>query len=290
MIRSRVLTFGFRYLFGLAVFALFASFAYALSDNAANTDQGLVESITGPLTAGWKGGVGNHLAYGLLLSTAVVTGFLAFLTIAFRDADPRAQAEVVGVESLPLTRAPVGAGYAPVVGAIAAGLVVVGLVASREVAIVGLVALLCVAFVWTVRSWANRATGDDATNLELYHRIIDPLQIPVLGLVVVGFVVFGLSRALLATSKAGSVLVFAAAALVFFAIAALLATRPRRFDRSILGVVLIIGAAGLLVAAVIGLLVGQRDFEEHGALDGGAGAAAVVQLVPGDVVVEEIHA
>ena len=30
----------------------------------------------------------------------------------------------------------------------------------------------------TVRAWAERATGDDEVNFQIYHRIIDPIRVP----------------------------------------------------------------------------------------------------------------
>ena len=55
----------------------------------------------------------------------------------------------------------------------------------------GLVVMVAVAFTWTLRTWAERATGDDTVNAELYHRFIDPLRTPVVAIVCIGLVVGG---------------------------------------------------------------------------------------------------
>ena len=47
------------------------------------------------------------------------------------------------------------------------------------------------AFVWTLRTWAERATGDDTINAELYHRFVDPLRTPVVAIVCIALVVLG---------------------------------------------------------------------------------------------------
>jgi hypothetical protein len=150
---------------------------------------------------------------------------------------------------------------------------IVGLAASPGLFQASLFGLVAVAGVWTVRSWAERATGDDATNAELYHRVIDPLRVPLASAAVVAFVVLGLSRVLLATSKTGSVVVFSAAAAVFFGLAILLAARPK-LNKDVLTLVVLGLAAAILAAAIAGVVVGQREFHHaepgHGAEEGAA--------------------
>src|SRR5690606_3925243 len=134
-----------------------------------NLDQaGLIATFTGPLTVGWKGAVGNHAGYAIWLSMAVVAGFLAFLLVAFRAADPEAVAQVAHTDSVPLTRAPAGASFLPVVGAFALGVVAIGWILNRTVFYAGLVLLAAVVGTWTIRAWADRATGDDETNRQIY--------------------------------------------------------------------------------------------------------------------------
>lgn len=263
MIRSRVLTYGFRLFFGFAVLAFFGSFVFAIGSSIDTSDQGVVDNVLGPLTAGWKGGIGSHLGYVVLLGTSVAAAFVAFMLIAFRDADPDAQAQVVHTDQVPLTRAPSGASYAPIVGGMVAVGAIVGLVGEPRVFQASLIAALMIAFVWTVRAWAERATGDDETNRELYHRIIDPLRVPVVGILVVGFVVLGLSRALLAVDKVSSIVIFGGAATLFFIAAALLSARPK-IPQGAITVLLLVGGVAILGAAIAGLIAGERDFEHHG--------------------------
>ena len=42
----------------------------------------------GPLTAGYNGGVGDHLGYTLLVSIGVAASFLGITALVSRDADP----------------------------------------------------------------------------------------------------------------------------------------------------------------------------------------------------------
>ena len=82
----------------------------------------------GPVTAGYKGGVGDHLGYGLLLAIAAGSVFLGLVAVAFRDASPSAQAELAGTDVAPPVAPPAHPAYWPVLGAFGATSVVLGLV------------------------------------------------------------------------------------------------------------------------------------------------------------------
>ncbi|MBU6330389.1 MAG: hypothetical protein KGR18_10620 [Acidobacteria bacterium] len=260
MLRSRVFTPAFRFFTGLAVFALVAAFVLGFSSAV----QSPIDRVLGPLTLGWKGGVGNHLGYVFFVGLFGLSAGLAGILVAFRDADPEAEAQVVHTDTVPLTRAPVGANFMPALAAFGFVIMLVGLATRTPLyATVGLVVLLVAGFVWTLRTWAERATADDSANAELYHRFIDPLRTPVIALLSVAVVAIGLSRVLLALSKTNSTIVFALIATVFFVVATVLALRPSS-ARSVTTVLVIIGALAVIIAGVIGAVKGERNFEEHG--------------------------
>ncbi len=283
MLRSRMLTPGFKVYFGIALFGLLGAFVFGVNtelqsetltirDNLDAT--GAIATFTGPLTVGWKGAVGNHAGYAIWLSMAVIAGFLAFLLVAFRDADADAVAQVAHTDSVPLTRAPAGASFLPVVGAFALGIVAIGWIVNRSVFYAGLGLLGVVIGTWTIRAWADRATGDDGINRQIYQRIIDPLRVPILGAAIVGFLVLGLSRVLLAVpNKASSSIVFGAAAVVFFIVVVAVAMVPR-VSRSVLTLLLVVGALVILAGAIAGIAAGPREVETHGSehTENGAGA------------------
>ncbi len=259
MLRSRMFTTAFRFFAGLAGFSLVAAIVVAFTSQT----QTPVDRVIGPLSLGWKGGVGDHLAYAMFVGLFAMSAGLAGVLIAFRDADPEAEAQVVHAESVPLTRAPVGDNFLPAMSGFAVVLAMVGLATSEGVLIfAGLGLLVCVAFVWTLRNWAERATGDPTVNAELYHRFIDPLRTPIVAAVSIAVVVIGLSRLLLAVSKTGSVIIFGAIALVFFLVATLLALKPGS-GRSVATVLVVIGAIAVIGAGIAGIVVGERDIEHH---------------------------
>jgi len=273
----------FRFFAGLAAFSFVAAFVIGFTSIV----QTPIDRVLGPLTLGWKGGVGEHFAYVFFLGLGAVSAGLAGILVAFRDADPEAEAQVVHSESVPLTRAPQGTNFMPALAAFSLVLGFVGLATDATgLAYAGLALAVVVAITWTFRTWAERATGDDAVNAELYHRFIDPLRVPVVAIISIAFVVLGLSRVLLAVSKVGSVVIFGAVAAAFFIIAALLALYPKS-TRAITTVLLVIGALLILVAGIVGAIQGERDIEHHGdeteqgtTAEGEALAPAVVVLPP----------
>lgn len=260
MLRSRMLTTAFRFFAALAVAGMAAA---TISAAGSNPEDGWMDRIIGPITMGWKGGVGNHLGYTVLLFMAVVAGVLAVIHIAFRDADPEAEAEVVRMDSVPLTRAPSGTNFLPVVGAFAVAVLMIGQITNKFVTIAGLALLVAVIAVWMLRTWAERATGDDQVNRELYERFIEPFRVPVLSAVVIAGVAIALSRVLLAVSETGAVVVFIVVGSLFLFGISLLALRPT-LTKNVITITLFVAAIVVLGAGIVAAVVGERDIEHHG--------------------------
>ena len=279
MLSSRMFTTAFRFFAGLAIFSLIAAFAVGFTSQ----NQSLMNRVLGPLTLGWKGGVGNHFAYTFFVGLFAAAAALAGLLIAFRDADPDAEAQIVRMESVPLTRAPIGVNYLPALGALAFVLMLIGLATeSSGLTFAAVAVMVVVAFTWTVRTWAERATGDDHTNAELYHRFIDPFRVPVISILLIGLVAIGLSRVLLSVSKIGSVWVFGLVALLFFLVAVLLALKPSS-AKWVTTAVVVLGAIAIVAAGIAGAVIGERDIEHHDSGDHATEGA--VGVAPGAPIV-----
>ena len=282
MLRSRIFTPAFRFFAALSAAALVGAVVSAVGSDP---DQGWMDRILGPSTVGWKGGVGDHLAYTVLLSLAFLAGALAVLHIAFRDADAEAEAQVAHTDAVPLTRAPAGANFLPLVGAFSVGILVIGFVTNKYVVIAGIVLLLMVIGTWTLRTWAERATGDDEVNSQLYLRFIEPFRIPVLAVLCIGVVAIGLSRVLLAVSEVSAVVVFTVVATLFLFGAVLLAARPA-VTKSAITIILFVGALLVIGAGTIAAVQGQRSFEHEQEHEGVAPGGGEHSLGSGPLVVE----
>jgi len=261
MLKSRAITVSFRFYIGLSTAALFGAVVAALSSNDSDS---LINRVIGPLSVGWKGSVGDHLAYTFLLGVAVVSGVIGILLTAFRDADATALAEVAHTDTAPLTRAPIGASYWPVIAAFSVAVVLIGLaISSKGFALAG-AGLLAAAFVvWTLRSWAERATGDDRVNLELYQQLIEPLRVPVLALLLVAVMVIGFSRVLLTLpTKNSSVVVFALLGVMVLVGSIAIAIKPRISKTATVLVLFVLGLL-IILGGIVAAVKGPREFGLH---------------------------
>jgi hypothetical protein len=275
MLQSRMFTTAFRFFAGLAIFSLLVAFVLGVSSQSG----ALMDRVVGPLTLGWKGGIGNHFGYTFFAALFGVSAGLAGVLVAFRDADPEAEAQVVHTESVPLTRAPSGSNFLPALAAFSAVMMLIGMATrSSGITYAGLAVIIATGFIWTLRTWAERATGDDTVNAELYHRFVDPLRTPVVAIVSIAVVAVGLSRVLLAVSKTGSVIVFGVVSLVFFGVATLLALRPKS-GRSVATVLVVLGAIAVIAAGIAGVVAGERDIEHHDPAHEGASISIVVPVI-----------
>lgn len=259
-----MVTTGSKWFFGLGLVTLVLAVAYGWTTGG---------SDLGPVTAGYKGGVGDHFGYGILLAAAAVSFFHGFVLTAWRDADPQAQAQVVHLDAVPLVR-PAGVSYWPAVSAFGVALVLVGLVSTPILFIFGLIVLGIVAVEWAVQTWSDHATGDPATNRRIRNRLMNPVEFPLAGALAVGVVVISFSRVFLAVSELDAVVVAGVLATVILLGGALLAARPTIGPNVIVGL-LLVAAVVVIGLGVAGGIAGEREFhpwgtdeEEH---DEGAG-------------------
>jgi hypothetical protein len=262
-----MITTGTKWFFGLGIATLVLAAAYGWTTGG----DGL-----GPLTAGYKGGVGDHVGYGILLGAAALSFVQGFVLTALRDADAEMEAQVVGLDTVPPVR-PAGASYWPAIAAFGVGLVLVGLVSEPLLFVFGLIVLGAVLVEWTVQTWADHATGDPATNRRLRNRLMNPIEFPVAGALAVAIVVLSFSRVFLAVSELGAVAVAGVAATVILFGGALLAARPS-LSPNVIVAVLLVAAVVVIGLGVAGGVEGEREFhpwnaeedgeDEHGAPSG----------------------
>lgn len=261
--RTRMFTPGFKLFTGMALYALIMAFFLAVGTNGkAFTDEAM-STVLGPVSLGWKGFVGNHFGYLFFIGLGLSAAFLAGLLVAFRDADPEAQAEVVHVDSVPLTRAPSGVNYWPLLAGVGIALLAAGVATNRWITYAGLGLMATAALVWTLRAWSERATGDDEVNRVIYHRFVDPLRVPILSAVIVGLFALAISRLMLIVNKEAAVAIFGLTAFTFFIVMILIALYPSQF-RPILNVLAVLALLFCVGCFIAYAKVGERSFEEHG--------------------------
>lgn len=252
-------TSGSRYYFGLALFAFVAAVLYGA---ASGDHTGIMSMIVGPLTLGYKGSVGDHVGYSVLMGLSIVAFFIGCVVIAFRDADAAAVSQVARTEVVPEALPPSSPSYVPIFAAFGAGILLLGVVVGPALFVLGTVVLVMVLVEWAVKLWSDRATGDPAVNQRIRNRIMNPLEIPIIGFVVVAIFVLGISRVLLALPKVGADVIFAAVPILIFVAGVVVANRKKMSKNVVVGL-LVVGGLAVLVGGVVAAAAGEREFEKH---------------------------
>ena len=249
-----MLTTGFKLWFGLAAAVVMAAVFAGYTSGATET---------GPVSIGWKGGVGNHVSYTILLFAAGVLAMLGLIAAAFRDADAEAQAEILGLAEAPAGQVVVGSSLWPVFGALGVGAIGVGLVVSSAIFVLGLVIVAAIGVEWTMTNWSEKVSGDPEANAEARENLMRPIEIPILGAVGVAVLVLAVSRVLLASSVTGAVWVATAVGLAIFGLAVLISRRPE-MPRSTVRAILFAGITVVLILGIVTAVSGEREFHHKG--------------------------
>lgn len=274
---------GSKFFLTLAGFGLLSAVLWA----AATGDHAIgMDTLIGPLTLGYKGYVGDHAGYTLFVGLFVVSLFLGIFLAALRDADPEAEAEILGLDTVPEVEAPVTTNYWPVVAAFSAGSLVIGLAVGPVMFAIGAVGLVICMVEWAVRAWSDRATGDPEVNRGIRNRFLQPVEIPALAVIGIAGMVLAVSRILLALPKVGSYLVFGLVPAAILAIGTLIVMKPKLSQSVIAGLLLFCGVA-ILAGGVAAAIAGEResDHEEKHATDGKGEAGLAPLPAPSAAVI-----
>lgn len=179
-----MITTGSKYFYGAGALLLVGAFFYAIATSGNEVG---MNSLTGAISLGYKGGVGDHVGYAILVALAGASLLVGGVLTAVRDADPEATAELIGLEVPAPVDVPSGVSYWPLLAAFGAAVVIFGLIEGAAVFVMGLIVCGIVAIEWAVRSWSDRATHNSAANRTVRNRMLNPLEIPlmaILGIVV----------------------------------------------------------------------------------------------------------
>jgi hypothetical protein len=214
----------------------------------------LAAALYGTTNGGTLGTTGlTFAAFGL----AVLTG----INIYTHDADVSAMDETARTDSAAARPAP-WASLWPLIGALAAVLLVVGLVTYPIVFVLGIVCLVAAFVEWTLQAWSERASGDNTYNSEVRQRFAHAAEFPVLAALVFGIVVFSFSRIMLSLSKAGSPAAFGAIASIVLIAGFLIAFR-RNLDNRVLAGVTAVAVLALVAGGAIAAISGEREMHPH---------------------------
>lgn len=243
-------TWGSKFFFGLMTGSILGAIAYGLI-----TGGGPV----GVISSGYKGGVGEHLGYTVLLFAAIALFVLGLVSVIVRDGDAEIMAARAGSAIVPPVQPPAHASYWAPITAFGVAATIIGLALSQIFFVLGIAVLCVVGLMWTVQAWSDRATGDPEVNRVVRNRVLGPIEIPMLGMLGIAVVAVGASRVFLAVSAEGAVIAGTIFTIFVFGSAVLMS--KVELKRSVVTAIIAIGALAVLAGGIIGAAVGERDFE-----------------------------
>ena len=203
---------------------------------------------------GWTATIG-------LCAAAVALVFVAVINLSGRDSTVTSLEPGVAERSAAAQRTP-GASIWPLLAAVGAALLVVGLVTYPVVFKAGLVVLLATIVEWMIHAWSERASADPAYNAGVRARLLHPLEFPILGAVGLAVVIYSFSRIMLFISKDAGPAIFAVLAGLVLLIGILVAYAPSLKQSVVIGVSVIAGL-GLVSTGAVMALDGERAIEAH---------------------------
>jgi hypothetical protein len=243
--------------YGLALVYGFVSNTAAEGIGKGLSKDGAVDNLLGPLTFGYKGGVGDRFGYGVLMGVAALAAGLAAVHVAFRDGNVEVSPATNG-DQPGTTRPAMSESAWPFLGAVAVGLVIVGLANSPVIFTIGVLALVLIGFEWVLDATADQVSDDPAVNSTARKRLGMAFELPV-GLVLFAAVmVISISRLFIASSKLGASIGAVAVAAIFLALGFYMASRERMSRRSLLAIVALV-LFGVLAAGIGGAIAGPGD-------------------------------
>jgi len=265
-----LITTGSKYFFGLAGVAFIAAVVYGIITNGIDhggvahllSGPGAVDALLGPITFGYKGGVGEHVGYAVLMGFAGSSLGLGVASSAFRDSDAEALAQLDGAATAVPVIPSVMLNAWPFIAGLAVTAIVVGLATSPILFMIGCASLAIAGVEWAIANWAEQRSADPVANRTLRNQLMLPVEIPFGGVFLVGAVVYCFSRVFLSVSKLGAVWVALALSALFLGVAVILNSRPQ-IRRSLVVGVLVLGAVVVLAVGIAGAVTGPRTFEHH---------------------------
>lgn len=252
-------TTGSKFAFGSALLALIAAFFVAIATTGHKIG---MSQLTGPISFGWKGGVGNHVAYAVLVGYAAVSIMLGVVLSAVRDGDPSEGARLQGLDRPAAVLPPRGTNYWPPIGVVGLAVSTIGLVYNPPMFILGLIVMGIAALQWSIYAWSDRATADPYSNRNARHQLVYPMDFPLFAIVAIFLFVMAISRVLLALPEGADTAVFGAVPAVAFVVAIILSFRPQT-SRSIITGMTVISVIIVLVLGIYGFAKGPKTIEKH---------------------------
>jgi hypothetical protein len=197
-----------------------------------------------------------------LISAAVGLTLLAAINVFVRDSNVSAM-DHDAFESSAAARASARPTLWPLLIGLAGTTITLGLITNRTFFIIGLAALLAGGLGWLVQNWSEQTSVDEAFNSRARNALVDPIELPIIGAVGAGIVIYSFSRVMLGLpSKTATVVAFGVVAAVVLFVGALIGLK-RGVSRTTLTGTFGVAAVVLIAGGAFAGLNGERETHPH---------------------------
>lgn len=197
-----------------------------------------------------------------LISAAVGLTLLAGINMFVRDSNVSALDESSFAASA-AAQASARPSLTPLLAGLGATTITLGLVTYTAIFVIGVILLAGAIFEWMVNGWSERASSDPAYNRAARDTLIDPLELPVLGAIGAGVVVYAFSRVMLGLpNKSATVVAFGVVAALVLAVGAVIGLQ-RNVSKATMTGAFSIAAVALVAGGAIAGLNGERETHAH---------------------------
>lgn len=192
--------------------------------------------------------IGATAIFGVLISSALIASF----TLLNRDGDVDTADEAVEAAAQPTAPS-----FWPIVFALGAALLLLGLATTPIVFVVAIGVFVGGGVEWTIQNWADRASADANYNEFARARAISALEYPGLAAVGVAVIAYLFSRVMLTASRDGAPVIFIIVAAAILAVGSLVVSKPAMRGKNAIRAT-VVGAVLLAGAGVVSALNGER--------------------------------
>ena len=196
-----------------------------------------------------------------LVTVTIVFAFLTGINFWVRDSNVSSM-DTAGIDTCPAAYGAPGRSMWPVVAGAGVALVPVGLVVGKAITWMAVIILLIATVEWMVQGWSEGASSDPSYNAGIRRRILHPMELPVLGALGLGLIIFSFSRIMLRLPAAAGAVAFGGIAAGVLLFGSLIASK-RAVARSLVVALCTVGAVGVVGAGVASAVAGGRHIVKH---------------------------
>ena len=197
-----------------------------------------------------------------LIAAAVGLALLAAINVFVRDSNVSAM-EPEAFEASAAARSSARPSLWPLLSALGATTVTLGLITNRTFFVLGMAAITAGGLGWLVQAWSERASADLRFNRRARNSLIDPIELPIAGAIGAGILVYSFSRVMLGLpSKTATVVAFGVLAAIVLVVGTIVGVR-RGVSRAALTGTFGLAAVALVAGGAIAGLYGEREIEAH---------------------------